>query len=139
MKKISILVPCYNEEESLPLLYNELKKLMEQNTQYKMSALSLGKQLLWMQQLASTKKNVRVCIYASDVSLVLTKPEKSSIRNILQGKITAIIERDGKVEVQVKVDDYYLWASISAWSYAELQLTLEQQIYVQVKAVSVVR
>lgn len=29
MKKVSILVPCYNEEESLKLLYVELKKLME--------------------------------------------------------------------------------------------------------------
>jgi len=29
MKKISILVPCYNEEKSLPLLYDELVKLMQ--------------------------------------------------------------------------------------------------------------
>ena len=27
-KKISILVPCYNERASLPLFYNELKKIM---------------------------------------------------------------------------------------------------------------
>ena len=29
MKKISILVPCYNEEKTLPLLYPELKNLMD--------------------------------------------------------------------------------------------------------------
>ena len=29
MKKISILIPCYNEEKSLPLLYPELVKLMD--------------------------------------------------------------------------------------------------------------
>lgn len=34
MKKISILIPCYNEEQSLPLLYPELKKLMESNSGY---------------------------------------------------------------------------------------------------------
>ena len=28
-KKISILVPCYNESVSLPLFYNELKKIMD--------------------------------------------------------------------------------------------------------------
>ena len=28
MKKVSILIPAYNEEESLPLLYTELTKLM---------------------------------------------------------------------------------------------------------------
>ena len=34
MKKISILVPCYNEEKSLPLLYPELVKLMDANQNY---------------------------------------------------------------------------------------------------------
>ena len=33
-KKITLLIPCYNEEESLPLLYPELKKLMEANELY---------------------------------------------------------------------------------------------------------
>ena len=31
MKKISILIPCYNEEKSLPMLYPELVKLMDAN------------------------------------------------------------------------------------------------------------
>lgn len=34
MKKISILIPCYNEEQSLPLLYPELLKLMESLPSY---------------------------------------------------------------------------------------------------------
>lgn len=34
MKKISILIPCYNEEKSLPLLYPELVKLMDSNPSY---------------------------------------------------------------------------------------------------------
>jgi len=34
MKKISLLIPCYNEEKSLPLLYPELVKLMEAHQQY---------------------------------------------------------------------------------------------------------
>lgn len=34
MRKISILIPCYNEEESLPLLYPELNSLMDSNTDY---------------------------------------------------------------------------------------------------------
>ena len=34
MKKISILIPCYNEEQSLPLLYSELVKLMDANPGY---------------------------------------------------------------------------------------------------------
>lgn len=34
MKKISILIPCYNEEKSLPILYPELKKLMDMIINY---------------------------------------------------------------------------------------------------------
>lgn len=34
MKKVSILIPAYNEEKSLPLLYNELRKTMYNLPQY---------------------------------------------------------------------------------------------------------
>lgn len=34
MKKISILIPCFNEQESLPLLYDELKKVMDSQPSY---------------------------------------------------------------------------------------------------------
>lgn len=33
-KKISILVPCYNEEKSLPLLYKALQKVADENASY---------------------------------------------------------------------------------------------------------
>lgn len=34
MKKVSILIPCYNEEESLPLLYSELKSILDIQVNY---------------------------------------------------------------------------------------------------------
>lgn len=34
MKKISVLIPCHNEEKSLPLLYPELVKLMDGDTSH---------------------------------------------------------------------------------------------------------
>lgn len=34
MKKISVLIPCYNEEASLPLLYTELVKVMDSCKSY---------------------------------------------------------------------------------------------------------
>lgn len=34
MKKISVIIPAYNEEESLPLLYERMQKLMEQMNNY---------------------------------------------------------------------------------------------------------
>ena len=29
MKKVSVLIPCYNEAQTLPILYGELKKLAD--------------------------------------------------------------------------------------------------------------
>lgn len=34
MKKVSVLIPCYNEEASLPLLYTELAKVMDSCQSY---------------------------------------------------------------------------------------------------------
>lgn len=34
MKQVSILIPCYNEEQSLSLLYPELKKVMDEAKEY---------------------------------------------------------------------------------------------------------
>lgn len=34
MKKVSLLIPCYNEEENLPDLYEAIKQLMDNHSQY---------------------------------------------------------------------------------------------------------
>lgn len=34
MKKVSILIPCYNEEENIPTLYEAIKQLMDNSSQY---------------------------------------------------------------------------------------------------------
>ena len=34
MKKVTILIPCYNEEKSLPLLYGKLSELMDAHAEY---------------------------------------------------------------------------------------------------------
>lgn len=39
MKKVSILVPCYNEGKSLPLLYPELKSVMDEYSAYEWEVL----------------------------------------------------------------------------------------------------
>ena len=39
MKKISVLIPCYNEEQSLPMLYPELVKLMDSQSAHEWEVL----------------------------------------------------------------------------------------------------
>ena len=42
MKKVSILIPCYNEEENIPALYEAIKNLMDNNRQYAWEALMVN-------------------------------------------------------------------------------------------------
>lgn len=42
MKKVTILIPCYNEEASLPALYEALHGLMEQNAGYEWEVLMVN-------------------------------------------------------------------------------------------------
>ncbi len=39
MRKVSILIPCYNEEENIPSLYEAIRQLMDNNSQYDWEAL----------------------------------------------------------------------------------------------------
>ena len=108
------------------------------NPPYKMTALSLGEQALWIHQVpANVGERVRVCIYSSDVSITLQKPEQTSIRNILRGQVAQIEIQDSRVDIAVLVDGHKIWASISKWAQNELRFSIGQDIYVQIKAVSV--
>lgn len=41
-KKVSLLIPCYNEEASLPALYEALEKLMSENDKYEWDVLLIN-------------------------------------------------------------------------------------------------
>ena len=108
------------------------------NPPYKMTALSLGEQALWIHQVpANVGERVRVCIYSSDVSITLQKLEQTSIRNILRGQVAQIEIQDSRVDLAILVEGHKIWASISKWAQNELRFSIGQDVYVQIKAVSV--
>lgn len=109
------------------------------NPPYKMTALSLGEQSLWINQVnAEVGELVRICIYSSDVSIALQKSQQTSIRNILQGQIAQIDTQDSRVDIALLVEGHKIWASISKWAQNELRFMVGMNVYVQIKAVSVV-
>ena len=109
------------------------------NPTYKMTALSLGEQQLWINEVYhQANEKVRVCIYSSDVSLTLSKPEQTSIRNILRGQIVQIVPQENRIDIAVLVEGHKVWASISKWAFNELHFAQGMDVYVQIKAISVV-
>ena len=64
MEKISLIIPCYNEEESLPPLYEELKKVTASMSEYEFEMLfiddgSKDKTLALLRDMAASDKHVR--------------------------------------------------------------------------------
>lgn len=83
----------------------------------------------------------RVRILASDVSLAREKPSKSSIQNILAGRIDRIADdaHPGLALVRVQVGSAMLLAQVTHRALAELALREGDDTWVQVKSVALVR
>ncbi|WP_456070159.1 molybdenum ABC transporter ATP-binding protein ModC [Haemophilus paraphrohaemolyticus] len=123
--------------EQYPLSLLELP-IKSHQTDYQMLELSLGTQSVWVSELPryQLNDNVRITINSKDVSITLAQPQNTSIRNILQGKICQIQQQSQQVNVEVDVEGQKIWASISLWAFNDLQLSIEQAVYLQIKSVS---
>ncbi len=90
-------------------------------------------------------RKVRVRILARDVSLACVHPERSSIQNVMQGRVDAIAndEHPGLMLVRVRVGheagDSTLVARLTKRAAAALELTLGQELWVQVKSVALMK
>jgi molybdate transport system ATP-binding protein len=86
---------------------------------------------------AAVGARVRARIRARDVSLALERPAGISILNVLEGRVTAILEGAGPaVDVQVAVGQATLVARITRRSLAQLGLAESSRVHALVKAVS---
>lgn len=112
--------------------------IVAENSNYKMVALAIGEQRIWLNsnQHYLVGNKLRITLNSRDISLTMIKPEKSSIRNILQGIICKISPENDRLDIQIAVADKKIWASISQWAFDELALGLGQVVYLQIKVVS---
>ncbi len=121
-------------------------KVTQHQSHYALSYISLMPKVgVWMSALpVAVGENIRIRIYANDVSLSLSHAKDSSIRNILPARIVRIDEvfdRTKQVSVQVCFGDDAqrdpcLWSNITAWAYDDLQLSVGMAVFVQIKGVS---
>ncbi|TNG92049.1 molybdenum ABC transporter ATP-binding protein ModC [Pasteurellaceae bacterium USgator11] len=107
---------------------------------YQMTALNFAGQPLWIHEMPQKNAGdlVRICIYSSDVSIILQPTKGSSIRNVLACQITEIEIQAQQVEVRLNADGLQFGASISRWALAELELQVGMWVYAQIKSVSVI-
>ncbi|MEG9498317.1 molybdenum ABC transporter ATP-binding protein ModC [Mannheimia indoligenes] len=112
--------------------------IKEQQPSYNMLGLGLNEQRLWIHQLPRHQigENLRVTIASKDVSISLQKPMQSSIRNVLKGNVQKIETHLDRVDVAILVENQPIWSTISLWSFDELSLKEGQEVYLQVKSVS---
>ena len=88
--------------------------------------------------MAAIGQQVRIRIQASNISLCKTAISDSSILNIIEGTISAIVDQCGShVLLQINSRNDLLLARITQKSYQHLELGVGQTIYMQIKAVSI--
>ncbi len=81
-------------------------------------------------------KQVRLIVFASDVSVAKNKASESSILNIIEGRVSAVLDKKGgRVLVQINCKQDILLSLISVKSFQLLQLAIGSKIFIQVKAV----
>lgn len=115
-------------------------RLAEKHPVYNMSSLALEDQLLWVNRInAEPGAKLRIQINASDISIALEKSAHSSIRNILRAEVVDCQTQSENIEVKLNVSGHIIWAQITPWAYDELGLKPGQQVFAQIKSVSISR
>lgn len=85
-------------------------------------------------------KSVRLRISASDVSICLTRPDKTTILNILPAKVDELRDvGSSSALVRLAMGDHYLLARITRRSATGLNLKKGDSVFAQVKSVTVKR
>ena len=132
------LQPWFGPDVQSSLLSTELS---HHHPDYPMSCLKLkGGEQLWVPQIdARQGAAVRVRIYAREVSLARSRPQDSSIRNILPARIRLMEQQAERIQVLLTLGEAELWAYVSQWAAADLALKPGEEIFAQIKSVSVTR
>lgn len=111
----------------------------EIDTKWKLARLDFAGGFFWTRaQSLSVGKSVRVRVLARDVSIACERPATSTIQNILQARITDIVndDQEGLALVRVMVGDSPLIARVTQRAIAELQLEPQLAVWIQVKSVA---
>jgi molybdate transport system ATP-binding protein len=110
--------------------------------EFRMTRLSLGPNWLNVPMVnAAVGSRVRVRIGAQDVALAVAHPGRTSIQNILSGKVLSLKETPGgQIDIRVTIDvGGTLWTRVTPIAVAELGLRAGDKVFALVKSASIAR
>lgn len=133
---ISAASPLATSENSMALLEGNVSK---QEKDFQLSTVhTVNGNAFQVQGVLPIGQHVRLRVQASDVSLTRTAAIDSSILNIIEGVVLAVIEQQGAhVLLQLDINNDILLARITRKSYQFLNLDINEKVFVQIKAVSI--
>ena len=106
MEKISVVVSCYNEEESIPLFYNEIKKVMSIMKEFQFEVLFVDD--------GSKDRTL-------EVAKELAKKEEPKIRSFFARRFYHLIKKISDTEIVDGARDYRLMTRQFVNSLLELE------------------
>ncbi|MGR5067391.1 MULTISPECIES: molybdenum ABC transporter ATP-binding protein ModC [Vibrio] len=120
-------------------------KIEGHHSKYALTCVKLApKACLWVQKIDGDPGTpIRLQVRSNDVSITLEKPVATSIRNVLSATVASIEafnpgEDKQSITVSLRLDDdCLLWATITPWALDDLNLKIGDEVYAQVKGVSV--
>jgi len=125
-------------EEPFTLLFGTVRI---PRTQHHLTEVDLGDGMIRMpHQQTSKGAEIRLHLYARDVSITLTRPEQTSVLNIFDCHITALDPptENGQCLIHLTLQHTRFQAQISAYSRDQLNLQPGDRVFAQIKAISMV-
>lgn len=114
----AIVIAIDKEKRVMTIKLNEIEITIPLNEKYK-----VGDKIL--------------ALISYDNIFIMLKPQESSVRNVLKGKITGISLNGEMIRVKVNIGGVYLYSNITRSAEENLNLKLGKEIYLGFKAVSI--
>ncbi|MGV8144569.1 MAG: TOBE domain-containing protein [Methanothermobacter sp.] len=133
------IIKEYRKVESILKMHadvNEIEGIIKDiDVKNKIAETYLGDEKVILPLRGNFKVGDRVLILISPEDIfVMLKPQESSVRNIIPGKIIKMELKDHLIRLNIDIGDLTLFADVTEYAREQLNLTLGKDVYIGFKA-----
>lgn len=133
------IIKEYRKVESILKMHadvNEIEGIIKDiDVKNKIAETYLGDEKVILPLRGNFKVGDRVLILISPEDIfVMLKPQESSVRNIIPGKIIKMELKDHLIRLNIDIGDLTLFADVTEYAREQLNLTLGKEVYIGFKA-----